>query len=171
MLFNRAQRSCSNSTNHYFSFCKNFVKLTLLPKKSLKSWFDEKKICGESKFFIFPQIGTYSRGEKSRWWLKKVLTKSTFIIEEERHKDMYYILYLLVVNKGGFKHSKNGSGFFIHCPSHFLWGFKLLIYFFAKENGQKMTTKILNAYKKWHMQCMRKLNPFLESPIPPLLTA
>ena len=113
----------------------------------------------------------YSRGEKSRWWLKKVLTKSPSRIEEERHKDMCYILYLLAVNKGGFRHSKNGSSFFIHCLSHFLWAFKLLIDFFTKENGQKKTAKTLNAYKKLHRQCVNKLDPFLESPYPPLLTA
>ena len=84
---------------------------------------------------------------------------------------MCHTLYLLAVNKGGFGHSKNGSDFFIHCLIHFLWAFKLLIDFFTKENGQKMTAKTSNAYKKWHRQCMRMLNPFLKSPNPPLLTA
>ena len=131
---------------------------------NLKFWSNGSDICN----FDFKTL--YSRGEKSWWWLKKVLTKSTFIIEEERHKGMCQPLYLLAVNKGGFGYSKNGSDFFIHCLSHFLWAFKLLIDFFTKENGQKMTAKTLDAYKKWHRQCMWNLNTFLESPKPPLLT-
>ena len=35
-------------------FDKNFVKVTFLLKKILKSWFDEIFFWGDSKFFFFP---------------------------------------------------------------------------------------------------------------------
>ena len=45
---------CGNYGNLLSHFIgENFVKATVLLKKSLKSWFDEKNY-GESKFFLFP---------------------------------------------------------------------------------------------------------------------
>ena len=38
------------------TFLTNFVKVTFILKKILKSWFDEKCL-GDSKFFIFPHCG------------------------------------------------------------------------------------------------------------------
>ena len=105
----------SNLTKKYhFHILKHIFVLYI----SLQNWKKVPKI-------RIMTLCTYSRGEKSRWWLKKVLTKSTFRIEEERHKDMCYISYLLVVNKEGFGHSKNWFGFFIDCLIYFLWAFKL----------------------------------------------
>ena len=80
-------------------------------------------------------------------------------------------LYLLAVNKGEFGLPKNGFSFFIHWLCHFLRAVKVFGVIFWPFYLVKKSIKTLDAHKKWHSQCMKKLNPFLESPNPSLSTA
>ena len=95
----------------------------------------------------------------------------TFWIEEDGHKDICHLLYILAFDKGGFGLSKNRFSFFICCLCHFLWAFKVLVDFFTKQSRPLMTQKTLNACRKWYRYSMKFSKPFLESPNPPLLTA
>ena len=53
-------------------FGKNFVKVTFLPKKSLKSRFDEK-IFGETEFFVFPHCAVENAEILSHTFSQKFL--------------------------------------------------------------------------------------------------
>ena len=55
-LFNAQCGNCCNLVSHIFG--KNFVKVTFLLKKLLKSF--NEIFFGETKFFVFPHCGTHT---------------------------------------------------------------------------------------------------------------